>query len=91
MCGLGVSLGALVNSVKRQMPALQKAAIMIQKQVKTASVIGSDETGARVNGENSLAVGVPDTSVGVYVHSPTADGGGTQNVHGRCPASRLGE
>lgn len=52
LCGVRVSVGALVNSVKRSAQSLRKAAQVIQQQVQNAPVIGSDETGARVAGHN---------------------------------------
>lgn len=52
VCGLTVSGGALVNMVKRNSDKLQTAVKIIQNRVKNAPVIGSDETGARVDGEN---------------------------------------
>lgn len=50
--GLKVSQGGLLNMVKRQQAKLQKAAEIIRKQVKRAEIIGSDETGVRIEGEN---------------------------------------
>lgn len=52
MCGIKVSLGALVNIVRRNTEAMQGAAQDIVKQIQQATVIGSDETGARVAGDN---------------------------------------
>ena len=49
---LKVSQGGLVNVVKRQQEKLQKAAETIREQVKKAEIIGSDETGVRIEGEN---------------------------------------
>ena len=51
VCGIKLSQGAVVNLVKRSAPELKKAAKMIHEQVKRASVIGSDETTARVGGQ----------------------------------------
>jgi len=50
--GLKVSAGGLVNAVKRGQETLQAAAESIRQQVKQAAVVGSDETGVRVAGEN---------------------------------------
>ncbi len=50
--GLKVSQGGLVNGVKRQQARLQKTAETIRQQVRDAKYIGSDETGARIAGEN---------------------------------------
>jgi hypothetical protein len=48
----GVSPGVLVNTVKRSAARLQQAATSIQFQLQQAPVVGSDETGVRVSGEN---------------------------------------
>jgi transposase len=50
--GVQVSLGSLVNTVNRSAERLHEAAQDIQRQLQDASVIGSDETGVRVGGEN---------------------------------------
>jgi transposase len=52
MLDTGVSLGVLVNTVKRSAARLQQAATSIQSQIQQAPVVGSDETGVRVSGEN---------------------------------------
>lgn len=48
--GLAVSEGALVEAVSRLHTALAPAAAAIAAEVRTAAVIGSDETSARVDG-----------------------------------------
>jgi len=48
--GLKISQGALVNRVKGTEKSLHRAAEGIHRQLKQAAVIGSDETGARVDG-----------------------------------------
>jgi transposase len=50
--GLSVSEGALVEAVGRLGQALVPAAETIGDEVRTAAVIGSDETSARVDGTN---------------------------------------
>lgn len=50
ICGVRLSQGALVNIVKRAKQKLKQAADIIHEQVKQAKVIGSDETGVRVEG-----------------------------------------
>jgi transposase len=50
--GLRVSEGALVEAVGRLGQALVPAAAVIADEVRTAAVIGSDETSARVDGVN---------------------------------------
>ena len=52
MLSVEVSLGSLVNTVKRSAERLHSAAQDIQHQVQHAAVLGSDETGVRVGGEN---------------------------------------
>lgn len=51
VCGLKLSQGAVVNLVKGSTLHVQKAAQTIHEHVKSASVIGSDETTARVDGQ----------------------------------------
>lgn len=48
--GLRISEGALVAAVGRLGVALQPTAEVIAEEVRTAPVVGSDETGARVDG-----------------------------------------
>lgn len=50
MCRLKISMGAVQNLVSRAEGVVQQAAEAIHEQVKQAPVIGSDETGVRVNG-----------------------------------------
>ena len=50
--GLAVSEGAVVAAVGRLGQALVPAAAVIGEEVRTAAVIGSDETSARVDGTN---------------------------------------
>ena len=50
--GLDLSQGALANILARAAARLQTQAAVIGEQVRTSSVIGSDETGARVAGRN---------------------------------------
>lgn len=50
VCGLKVSVGALVNGVKRAETDLKHAAAAIRQQLQQARVVGSDETTARVDG-----------------------------------------
>jgi transposase len=52
MFATAISRGVLVNTVKRSAARLQQAADSIQAQIQAAPVIGSDETGVRVGGEN---------------------------------------
>ena len=50
--GLTVSVGGLVNLVKRTGEKLRPAAEEILDEIRHSQVIGSDETGARVDGKN---------------------------------------
>jgi transposase len=50
LCGLKISRGALVNGVKRAENHLKRAAEAIHRQIKQETVVGSDETTARVAG-----------------------------------------
>jgi len=52
MLDTAVSMGVLVNTVKRSAVRLQQATANIQFQIQQATVVGSDETGVRVGGEN---------------------------------------
>jgi transposase len=50
--GLGIARGSLVNLVRRTGAALAPAAESIRREVAGSAVVGSDETGARVDGWN---------------------------------------
>ena len=50
--GLALSQGAIANIIARAAVRLQPEAEAILEQVRTSPVIGSDETGARVEGKN---------------------------------------
>jgi transposase len=50
--GLEISLGALVNSIQRVAQQLEQSAEEIRETLRGSTVIGSDETGARVDGRN---------------------------------------
>lgn len=52
LLGLVISVGALVNIVSRTAEALEPAAEAIRDEIRGSPVVGSDETGARVNGRN---------------------------------------
>lgn len=52
MFGLGISLGALVNIVKRVATKLGPESKKILAKVRESDIVKSDETGARVNGKN---------------------------------------
>jgi transposase len=50
--GLVISLGALVNAVRRVAERMEPAAEAIRDEIRQSQVVGCDETGARVNGRN---------------------------------------
>jgi transposase len=52
LAGLVISVGALVNIVRRTARRLEPAAEAIRDEIRGSSVVGSDETGARVDGQN---------------------------------------
>jgi transposase len=69
--GLDISLGALVNAVRRARNTFEVAAQTILDDVRASGVIGSDETGARIDGQNAwLWVVQTDTSA-YYTIAPT--------------------
>ncbi|NIV30184.1 MAG: IS66 family transposase [Anaerolineae bacterium] len=49
---LKLGIGTLVNIVKRGQATLQQGAEAIRQRIQRASVVGSDETGVRVDGHN---------------------------------------
>jgi transposase len=52
MTGLKLGIGTLVNIVKRGQATLQQGAEAIRQRIQQAAVVGSDETGVRVDGQN---------------------------------------
>jgi transposase len=52
VCGLAISAGAIANSLQRTARRLEKPAHDILRDIRRSKVIGSDETGFRVEGEN---------------------------------------
>jgi transposase len=52
LCALIISVDALVNIVRRTADRLTPAAEAIRDEIRGEEVVGSDETGARVNGQN---------------------------------------
>ena len=52
MTGLPVGIGTLVNIMKRGQVTLQGGADAIRQRIQQAAVVGSDETGMRVEGQN---------------------------------------
>jgi transposase len=52
MTGVKLGIGTLVNIVKRGQNTLQQGAGAIRQRIQQAAVVGSDETGVRVDGQN---------------------------------------
>jgi len=52
LTGLKVGIGTLVNMVKRAQDHLRQGADAIRERIQQATVVGSDETGIRVDGQN---------------------------------------
>ena len=52
LLGLQVGMGTLVNIVQRGQAVLQQGAEAIRRRLQQVAVVGSDETGARVDGQN---------------------------------------
>jgi len=50
--GLHLSAGALVQGIQRHAQVLHEAAEQIRQRLRQATVVGSDETSMRVNGQN---------------------------------------
>lgn len=51
VCGLPISQGAICNILERFAQKAQTAYQMIAQKLETSEVVGSDETGARINGK----------------------------------------
>jgi len=69
--GLALSPGSLVNLVRRSGRTLASQAAAIREEVRQSAVIGSDETGARVDGANQWqwVLRTPQASYDVIVPS----------------------
>lgn len=52
LTGLELGIGTLVNIVKRRQATLHQGADAIRQRIQQATVVGSDETGVRVDGQN---------------------------------------
>jgi transposase len=80
--GLVISLGALVNVVRRAARRLEPTAEAIRDEIRHSQVIGSDETGARVNGRNHWQwVFVTDTAT-YHVIAPSRGSNVIERVMG---------
>jgi len=69
--GLDVSLGALVNVVKRASGTFHDAAETILHDIRTSGVIGSDETGARIDGQTAWLWTLQTPESAYYTITPT--------------------
>lgn len=69
--GLDISLGALVNAVRRARNTFEAAAQTILDDVRASGVIGSDETGARVDGQTAWLWVVQTRDSAYYTIAPT--------------------
>lgn len=69
--GLDISLGALVNIVKRGQATFAAAAQAILDTIRDSQIIGSDETGARIDGDKAWLWVVQTTTDVYYTIAPT--------------------
>jgi len=69
--GLDVSLGALVNVIKRASQTFHAAAQAILKDIRASHIIGSDETGARINGQTAWLWTLQTPTSAYYTIAPT--------------------
>jgi transposase len=68
--GLNISLGALVNAVKRASGTFHDAAQAILDDIRASGVIGSDETGARIDGQSAWLWTLQTPDSAYYPFSP---------------------
>ena len=71
MTGLKLGIGTLVNVVKRGQNTLHQGAQAIRQQIQQATVVGSDETGMRVDGQNQWQWVFQNTQWAYYVIRPS--------------------
>ena len=71
LLGLDISLGALVNVVKRASGTFHAAAQAILSDIRTRGVIGSDETGMRVDGQTAWLWTLQTPESAYYTIEPT--------------------
>jgi len=69
--GLDISLGALVNVVKRASGTFHDAAQAILNDIRTSGVIGSDETRARIDGQTAWLWTLQTPTSAYYTIEPT--------------------
>jgi transposase len=84
--GLMISKGALVNVVKRGSVAFAAQAQAILQEIREREIIGSDETGARVDGENQWLWVVQTRDSAYFTIAPRRSGTTlTEIMEGRKP------
>ncbi len=71
LLGLDISLGALVNVVKRASGTFHDAAQAILTDIRARGVIGSDETGMRVDGQTAWVWTLQTPTSAYYTIEPT--------------------
>jgi transposase len=69
--GLDISLGALVNVVKRASGTFHDAAQAILDEIRASGVIGSDETSARIDGQTAWLWTLQTPTSAYYTIEPT--------------------
>ncbi|MFN2109436.1 MAG: IS66 family transposase [Anaerolineae bacterium] len=80
--GLDISLGALVNVVKRASGTFHDAAQAILDDIRTSGVIGSDETGARIDGQTAWLWTLQTPVSAYYTIAPTRGAAVLENLMG---------
>lgn len=71
LCGLSLSEGAIANLLKRVQAQLQSPVAQIVERLRSARLVGSDETGARVNGINQWEWVFQNEQVCLHVIRPS--------------------
>ncbi len=71
MCGLPLGIGTLVNIVQRGQTVLKQGAATIRQRIQQAPVVGSDETGMRVDGQNQWQWVFQTPQLAYYVIRPS--------------------
>lgn len=71
LCGLSLSAGAIANLLKRVQAQLQSPVAQIVERLRSARLVGSDETGARVNGVNQWEWVFQNEQVCLHVIRPS--------------------
>jgi transposase len=80
--GLTISLGGLVNLVKRTARRLRPFADEILNEIRHSPVVGSDETGARVDGKNQWQWVFVTEKATYHVIAPSRGSGVIEGVMG---------